>query len=394
MSSGIVKTRVTNMYDPHELVYEGPLLYTMNMKLRGATADQLSNILEISQSQIHFVALDNKYGTHRGDLLGRHSTGWSQEPILHFENLEIIDENHPDYQKCMDVVNDMVKESIVKPGTLVQEPENRIPEVLDWDYIDENTRWVAHFDDGRRIVGSHKDVEPYYKDRNIDEIDVVTWEGQPKDLQGFYKAHTYAFYDLNRHDLYNVKDFYDEWSKNPAVFVPELKPVIGKLSDVLPKLDVTDDLIVSNYYGYGGAGNHRVGNFIEALNDLNMDFEIVKFEPKNPNEEYSANHVWVQTDNMKALNAFSAEANSNAIKHDRFFGDGRYEDAEINKRLNIVKQALNDFNTDKSPDKTYSEKRKAMEAKLERLLKDKDLMAEYGDDSLFADHQDTEAELE
>ena len=148
-------------------------------------------------------------------------------------------------------------------------------------------------------------------------------------------------------------------------------------------LDVTDDLIVSNYYGYEGAGNHRVGNFIEALNDLDMDFEIVKFEPKNPNEEYSANHVWVQTDNMKALNAFSVEANDNAIKHDQFFGDGRYEDSEISKRLNIVKQALTDFNTDKSSDKTYDEKRKAMEDKLNSLAEDKGLTT--GGDELEQD---------
>lgn len=383
MSSGIVNARVTNMNDRYELIYDGPILYVTDMDLRGNNADSLSEILDKGQNSIHFVALGNKYGTHLGDLMGRYSSSWSQEPFLHFENLEIVDEKHPDYQKCMDSVNDMVKDSIVKPGTLVQEPGSRIPEAIDWDYIDENTKWVAHFYSGRRITGSRKDVEPYYNDRDIDEIDIVSWEGQPEDLQGFYKAYSYAFYDLNRHDLYNVKDFYGEWSKNPAAFVPELKPVIGRLSDVLPKLDVTDDLIVSNYYGYVGAGNHRVGNFIEALNDLDMDFEIVKFEPKNPNEEYSTNHVWVQTDNMKALNAFSVEANDNAIKHDQFFGDGRYEDSEISKRLNIVKQALTDFNTDKSSDKTYDEKRKAMEDKLNSLAEDKGLTT--GGDELEQD---------
>ena len=367
MSSGIVNTRVTNMNDRYELIYDGPVLYVTDMDLRDNNADSLSEILDKGQNSIHFVALDNKYGTRRGELMGRHSSSWSQEPFLHFENLEIINAKHPDYQKYTGVVNDMVKDSIVKPGTLVQEPESRIPEVIDWDYIDENTKWVAHFYSGHRITGSRKDVEPYYNDRDIDEIDIVAWEGQPEDLQGFYKAHAYAFYDLNRHDLYNVKDFYGEWSKDPAAFVPKLKPVIGRLSDVLPQLDVTDDLIVSNYYGYEGAGNHRVGNFIEALNDLDMDFEIVKFEPKNPNEEYSTNHVWVQTDNMKALNAFSVEANDNAIKHDRFFGDGRYEDSEINKRLNIVKQALKDFDDAKPAPNAYDEKRKAMEDKLNSL---------------------------
>lgn len=197
--------------------------------------------------------------------------------------------------------------------------------MLTLDYINEHTLWVAKFESGYRTTGTYDEVKKYYSHDDIDEIDIVYWKHQPKELQEFYKAYEYAFYDLHRQDLYEIKDFYEEWSKNPKQFTPDYKPVIGKLSEYIESIDPCDDLSIPNYYGYEGAGNHHAGNFVEALKILDVDFDVIDFreEPgyKPGTIQYT---ITIQTDDLELLEKFSAKANSLAIAHDRFMGDGKY----------------------------------------------------------------------
>lgn len=186
------------------------------------------------------------------------------------------------------------------------------------DYIEQNTLWVAKFESGYRQIGTYDEIKKYYEFEDIDDIDIVNWKGQPKDLQEFYKAYEYAFYDLNMTNLYEI--FYEEWSKNPKKFTPEYKPVIGKLSEFIDTLNPCDDLIISNYYGFEGAGNHHVGNFKEALQILDIDFDVIKFEENPPHD----NQIYIQTDDLELLQKFSVKANSIAISHDKYMGDGKY----------------------------------------------------------------------
>ena len=341
MNVGFVRATVVdnNTFRP---IYSGRILYSCKEDFPSHDADGLSDSLSKRQNTIDFVALDSNGDLTAGEAFGRHALGTMAEPLLVFEVDDYIDKNHSEYQECIQDMKSLAESTKIKPGKLVEEPSDRVPDVLDWDYIDANLVWVAHFESGYRVTGTHDEVKGYYSADDIDEIDTVTWRGQPKDLQGFCKAYTYGFYDLGRHDLYKLKDFYDEWSKDPSKFVPKQKPVIGKLSDVLSDLDPSSDLIVSNYYGYEGAGNHRVGNFIEALNDMGIDFNIIQFDPS---KDGSTAHVYVQTDNLDALEDFSVEANKNAINHDPYFGDGKYEKVSHSKGLAILNKAVDDIET-------------------------------------------------
>lgn len=196
--------------------------------------------------------------------------------------------------------------------------------MLTLDYINENTLWIAKFESGYRITDTYDKIKQYYSHDDIDEIDTVYWKGQPKELQDFYKAYEYAFYDLNRQDLYEIKDFYNEWIKNPEQFAPDHKPVIGKLSEYIESMDTCADLMIPNYYGYEGAGNHHVGNFIEALKILDVDFDVISFTEELRDKGEIQYIITIQTDDLELLEKFSAKANSLAIAHDRFMGDGKY----------------------------------------------------------------------
>ena len=196
--------------------------------------------------------------------------------------------------------------------------------MLTLDYINENTLWVAKFESGYRTTGTYDEVKQYYKRDDIDEIDIVYWKHQPKELQEFYKAYEYAFSDLNRRDLYEIKDFYNEWIKNPKQFTPEHKSVIGKLSEYIESIDPCEDLMIPNYYGYEGAGNHHAGNFKEALQILDIDFDVVSFEERPGYRGGKEYVITIQTDDLELLEKFSAKANSLAIAHDKYMGDGKY----------------------------------------------------------------------
>lgn len=349
MSTGFVKTTVRNGITMRPM-YSGYVLYSTREDLSRQMANDAEDILTKAQNTISFVALDDNGQLSAGQPFGKHILGENSPHVL-FDVEDVIDENHSEYKECMDKAKALAKGVTVEPGVLVEEPESRDPEVLPWDYIDKNTIWVAHFETGYRTTGTYDEVKKYYEYDDIDEIDTVIWEGQPEELQPFYMAYEYGFYDLNRHELYQLKDFYDEWAKDPSQFIPDHRPVIGRLSEVLPGLNPTGDLIVSNYYGHGGAGNHRVGNFIEALNDMGIDFNVVQYDP--PKDGRTA-HVYIQTDNLDVLKQFSEEANSNAKKHDPYMGDGRYENELYFDGLKAINEALKEMESPKEQKQSFS----------------------------------------
>lgn len=86
--------------------------------------------------------------------------------------------------------------------------------MLDYDYIIANTKMVVRFNNGRREVGTTEEVKKYYDREDVRDIDSVCWEGQPKELQEFYKAYNRANYTLGL-NLFFVEDFYKEWVKDP-----------------------------------------------------------------------------------------------------------------------------------------------------------------------------------
>jgi len=194
--------------------------------------------------------------------------------------------------------------------------------MLDLDFIKENTIWVVKFS-GHRTTCLEKDLSKYENRDDVRDIDTACWEGQPKELQEFYRDYEYALNELNRHDLYIIDDFYREWSKDSEQFKPKTHPVIGKLSTLLETLDPCSDLIINNYNG-NTAGNHRVGNFVEALQIIDTDFDVISFN-ESSGRAYEYSKIIVQTDDLETFKQFDYQANKMAISHDKYFGDGKYD---------------------------------------------------------------------
>ena len=200
--------------------------------------------------------------------------------------------------------------------------------MLTLDYIKQNTLWYVEFEGRHFTSGTHDEIKKYYSREDVNEIEVCRWENQPKDLQDFYKAQEYAMYELNRHDLYELDKFYEEWSRDPEQFKPKHFPVIGKLSEYIESLKLTDDLLIRNY-AYFTAGNHRVGNFMETLKILDVDFDVIKFEEgRSYDPDRRQFEITIQTDDEELFNEFDIKANEIAISHSLYGGDGKYE--EIN----------------------------------------------------------------
>lgn len=194
--------------------------------------------------------------------------------------------------------------------------------MLTLEYIKENTLWVAKFEGGIRKTGTQSEIEKYEDQEDFECSDIICWEGQPKDLQEFHRDFDYAVYTLKRDDLFFVDDFYREWSKNPDQFKPGKLPVIGKLYEMLSNMDPCNDLIIENY-DERTAGNHHIGNFIEALQVLETDFDVVKFH-ESSGDEYDYAKITIQTDDTDLFRNFSYQSNRIALAHDKFLGDGKY----------------------------------------------------------------------
>lgn len=192
--------------------------------------------------------------------------------------------------------------------------------MLTWDYIEKNTLWVIKYGPGDRDCGTWDEVESRYKLRGepaIDDEDILAPSSQPKELQEFYTDYEFARFHMGMR-FENTKDFYMQWSKNPLKFKPDTKPVIMQLSKALESLDENDGVIIMNYNG-DGAGNHYVGSFVEALRDLDLDFDVVYIGTR-----YNTNYIEVQTNDSESFRQFDIESNRNSIRHDPYLGDGRY----------------------------------------------------------------------
>lgn len=193
--------------------------------------------------------------------------------------------------------------------------------MVELDFIKQNTVWVVKFI-GHRVTCTGKDLSKYEDMEDVRDVDIAVWEVQPKELQEFYKDYEYAIYHAKRQDLLFIDDFYAEWSKDPKQFRPEMRPVIGKLSKMIENVSPYDDVIINNY-DESTAGNHKAGNFIEALQELEVDFDVVDFY-RAPNDDRDYIRFIVQTTDIDTFKQFSFQANKNAITHDPFVGDGKY----------------------------------------------------------------------
>lgn len=195
--------------------------------------------------------------------------------------------------------------------------------MISYEEIRSQALWGIKFETGHRMSGTYEEIKPYISHPDADEHDILCWEAQPPHLQEFFKDYEYATWHQKRHDLYLLEDFYKEWSKDPQQFKPKQSDVIGKLSDLLKDYDVSSNLIVNNYDGKT-AGNHHVGNFVEALEENNYEFDVVRLEISGKDTEWETPVIIVQTDDPIAFNTFGYTANKKAIEHDKIMGDGKY----------------------------------------------------------------------
>lgn len=181
--------------------------------------------------------------------------------------------------------------------------------MLSLEEIKEQTVWVAHLYGGTRFTGTYKEVE-YWKDSDdLDEFDIVCADGQPKELQPFYKAYEYANYHLGRHDLVLIDDFYAEWSKDPDKFTPQIQPVIGNLRDKLEIINSenNDASVLIMNYDENGIGNHSVQCWLKTLDELNENFDVIFV-----GEKFGYAYIQIQETNKEKVDRFDETANRNA----------------------------------------------------------------------------------
>lgn len=335
----MVKFGKANVRDYHgDLVYSGRMSYDLERDVSSYDLDRISDELTKAQNDKGaYRALDKNQTVKFGSYLNRSK---ESDPFYDFEVTERIDEQHPEYQSCVEELNEIEK--------------------LPWEIVDKNTLWVAKMM-GYRKVGTYDELKPYLESPDLRDVDTLVWEQQPKELQEFYKDYQYATYDLGRHDLYYLQDFYKEWQKDSDQFKPKAtNKVIGRLNDYVDKLPLTDNLRVSNYYGFG-AGNHRVGNFVEALEETGLDFDVIGYEAEEMHEwdDRPTHHITIQTDDLDALHKLSVVSNQNAITHSLYGGDGKYETPEEEKPRNEKTRAFADMQ--KNLDDLVSEKGLATE---------------------------------
>lgn len=184
--------------------------------------------------------------------------------------------------------------------------------MLDLDYIKDNTLWVIKYEEGYRTLVKGSELDKYRKDKDVSDYETACWENQPKELQEFWKDYSYTFYTLKRPDLYFVKDFYAEWSKDPNQFKPERRSIISKLREEFDKLRSLAEqkdlnIIVSNY-DKRCMGNHYFNNWITALNQMDEDFDVVEVEQVGNNI-----YITIQCDDFELCQRLDYLSNKAAL---------------------------------------------------------------------------------
>lgn len=173
--------------------------------------------------------------------------------------------------------------------------------MLELEDIKNRTIWVVKYNNGHRITCLESEIN--YKDENVRDVDRAAWSAQPKDLQDFYKDYDFAVYRQNRRDLESIEDFYEEWIEDPLQFQPESRPVIGHLFEILETMRPDQSVVIRNY-NKKPIGNHHVDCFIEALEILETDFDVV---------EFSDDRIIIQSDDLDLISNFDSKANKAAI---------------------------------------------------------------------------------
>ena len=192
-----------------------------------------------------------------------------------------------------------------------------IQDDLTLDYIKDNTKWVIKYANGYRKVCKGNELEDNLDER-VSDYDIVAWEGQPEELKEFYKDYEYAFYDLDRRELYFIEDFYKEWIKDRTQFKPKYSQskVISDLKTELNKLSKNEDVLIRGIDSKGyrvTLGNHRTQNWVDALNELSTNFDVIAIEEASP-KDYKYLTITINVDDKELADDFSSEANDAAIK--------------------------------------------------------------------------------
>ena len=199
-----------------------------------------------------------------------------------------------------------------------------IKDIPTWEQIRDKTVWGVKYDNGFRQTGDYDTISSIARlNEDVEDYYPVYWKGQPKEVQAFHKAYSYALYTLKRNDLYVLPDFYKAWAKNPAAFEPPMRPVIGDLLKTLNKFNENADIIIENFDGEN-AGNHHVGVFKEALQELGCNFDVVDVYRRDTSNPHDYHKIVVQNTNFNKFDRFGVLANDLALKHDRYLGDGKY----------------------------------------------------------------------
>lgn len=237
--------------------------------------------------------------------------------LLKLENAEkglsFFSVSFSDEDKCLtvdglkqDYIEEVVKRLLAEYG-MQSTMRNKGQELkciakLDYDYIWSNTVWVLKYDTGERQFC--KPLERLrYLDKNV-EMNIAAWENQPEELKQFYKDYEYAKtkYCIGRPELSSTKNFYDEWIKNPDIFRPEKKPVIGKLSEALKDIDAETNLVVYNY-DLESTERCKAHIFKETTNMAKVfDFDVISIE-----KDADGVQITVMTDENTAFKNYADE---------------------------------------------------------------------------------------
>ena len=184
--------------------------------------------------------------------------------------------------------------------------------MLDLDYIKANTLWVIKYSSHRTTVKG-SEISKYQNDEDVRDMDTVHWKHQPAELQEFWRAYEYAYYTLDRKDLFLVDDFYAEWIKNPSQFKAGHRNVISTLRKELDFRYIASNekinvLIVN--YDKQTIGNHYLENWLDALKLIEDDFDIVESNVDGNNIS-----IVIQCDDLELIDQLSYLGNKCAASN-------------------------------------------------------------------------------
>lgn len=192
--------------------------------------------------------------------------------------------------------------------------------LMSFEEIELKSHYKLVLSNQQTFIGTKSELSSQAYDTETESFDLANWEEQPKELQLFYKSYEYAVYTLRRTDLLVVKKFYEEYLKNPDQFNPEFSRVISTLSKELDSLEDSSYLMLINHDGLT-SGRYHVGNFREAIQTLDIDFNIIKIESNDRNNTTILTTQETDTTKFKVLRFV---VHDKSITHDKEVGDGKY----------------------------------------------------------------------